>query len=126
MIKVTITDNEILSRSATIRQLTKPGIAIMAVTSSSKELIQLLETHLPDIAIINYSTSRPETLIAAEWIKKHYPPVKVIIRALQDIFIPHYKLKQMGIEALVMPSQSEPGQLLGIIHGVYNGKIVYP
>ncbi len=127
MIKVSITDDHAGSRQSLAKYLENEGFELMAVANSSRELMLTLHPrHLPDIAIINYKTTRPETLIAAEWIKKNYPSVKVMVIALDNIHIPFNKLRSMGIEALIIKSEISMQKLMRIIRGVYNGDIYFP
>jgi DNA-binding NarL/FixJ family response regulator len=127
MIKVTITDDHVAFRSATAKLLTAAGLTIIAATSSSKNLIHAIQSgNVPHIAIINYKTSNPETLWVAVWIKEHYPAIKIILTSLYPVYIPIQQLQEIGIEGLVIKSAIEPGQLVSIIHTVYNGGIMYP
>ncbi|WP_315820990.1 hypothetical protein [Paraflavitalea speifideaquila] len=88
-------------------------------------MIEANPTNLPDIAIINYKTSRPVSLDVARWIKEHYPGIKVVINTQFSHRIPVSKLQQIGIEGVIIKAIHSYHEIISALHVVYNGGCFY-
>lgn len=67
---------------------------------------------LPDIAIINYKTNRPETLDAARWLRTNYPKVKIVISTLFPYHLPEEEFKALGIEGIIIKSEANANTIV--------------
>lgn len=100
------------------------GFNVIGQARDGIELFEILcQNELPDIIIINYKISRPETFNVARLVKEKYVHIKVIIntqytsRRLLD------EMKGIGIEGLILKSVYDNEQINETLFTIYNGKV---
>jgi DNA-binding NarL/FixJ family response regulator len=109
-----------------IKLLRNSGFNVVGQVPNGAQLIEAINPgNMPDIVVIQYKTSKPETLNAAIWIKKNYPVIKVVINTQFNNNIPFEEIKRLGIEGIIIKANHDEKKIIEILHSVYNGKVCY-
>ena len=125
-IRVMVEDYHCLYLEAFVMFLLHNGFDIVGQANDGIKLIESINPlELPDIVIINYKISKPESLNAARLIKQHHPAIKVIINTQFDYRIPFEEMKEIGIEGLLIKAKHDSPQIIKILYSVYAGEITY-
>ena len=125
-IKVMVEDYHCLYLEAFVMFLLHNGFTVIGQAHNGIELMESINPlELPDIVIINYKTSKPESLNPARLIKKLHPGIKVIINTQFNYRIPFEEMKEIGIEGLLIKAKHDSPQIIKILHSVYAGDISY-
>lgn len=125
-IKVLVQDYHDLYREGFIMLLRINGIAVISEVQDGINVIQSINpANLPDIAIINYKTSRRESLNAACLIKQQYPDVKVILNSQYSYSLPIGRIKEIGIEGIIIKAIHSTAQMINAIRLVHSGGRFY-
>ncbi|HEX5923989.1 MAG TPA: response regulator transcription factor [Baekduia sp.] len=80
--RVVIADDSILVREGIAALLTRAGVEVVAQTASPEELLQAIDAHLPDVAIVDVRmppTQTDEGLRAAHEIRARHPQIGIVI-----------------------------------------------
>jgi DNA-binding NarL/FixJ family response regulator len=126
IIKVMVQDYHDLYREAFITLLRINGINVIADLQNGIDVLDTINpANLPDIAIINYKTSNRQSLNAACSIKEQYPGIKIIINSQYNYGLPIDRIKQIGIEGIIIKAIHSTAQMVDVIHLVYNGDRFY-
>lgn len=97
--RVVIADDSLLLREGVVRLLSEAGIEVVAQAAGGDALLQLVETHAPDVAVIDIRMP-PGTdggLWAARQIRSRYPKVGVLV--LSQYARPSYAFELLGERA---------------------------
>jgi DNA-binding NarL/FixJ family response regulator len=81
-VRVVVADDSVLLREGISRVLTDEQINVVAKAASATELLESVETHTPDVAVVDIRmppTHTDEGLIAAETIRARWPTVGVLV-----------------------------------------------
>lgn len=125
-VKVLVQDYHDIYRQAFVMLLRINGITVIGEVKNGIDVIQAINpANLPDIAIINYKTSKRESLKAACIIKEQYPGIKVIISSQFSYGIPIDSIKEIGIEGIIIKAIHSTAKMVAVIHLVYNGDRFY-
>ena len=80
--KVVLADDSVLLREGTARVLTEHGFDVVAQVGDAEDLLLMVRSHAPDIAIVDIRmppTHSDEGLRAAKEIRSRYPQVGVLV-----------------------------------------------
>ena len=125
-IKVLVQDYHDIYREAFSKLLRINGINVIGEVQNGIDVIQRIDpTNLPNIAIINYKTSKRESLNAACLIKEQYPVIKIIINTQYNYGIPIDRIKQMGVEGIIIKAVHSTSQMIEVIRLVHSGGYFY-
>jgi DNA-binding NarL/FixJ family response regulator len=126
-VRVVIADDSILVREGVASLLTRAGIDVAAQASSAQELLDDVDGHAPDVAIIDIRmppTHTDEGLRAAQEIRSRHPDVAILILS-QHV--------EVGVAARLLAESPErlgyllkdrvtaPDDFVGTIHRVAEG-----
>jgi DNA-binding NarL/FixJ family response regulator len=81
-VRVVIADDSILVREGIVSILSRAGIEVAAQVGSPDELLDEVEAHVPDIAIVDVRmppTQTDEGLRAAHEIRARHPQIGIVI-----------------------------------------------
>jgi DNA-binding NarL/FixJ family response regulator len=81
-VRVVIADDSVLVREGIAALLTRAGIDVVAQAASPEELLREVDTHVPDVAIVDVRmppTQTDEGLRAAYEIRARYPQIGIVI-----------------------------------------------
>jgi DNA-binding NarL/FixJ family response regulator len=81
-VRVVIADDNLLVRKGIAALLTDSGIEVAAEADDAEELLQAVEEHRPDVAIVDIRmppTHTDEGLIAAQTIRTRHPAVAIVV-----------------------------------------------
>lgn len=79
---VVIADDSVLLREGTARVLTDHGFDVLAQVGNAEDLLLMVRSHLPDIAVVDIRmppTHTDEGLQAAKEIRRRFPQVGVLV-----------------------------------------------
>jgi DNA-binding NarL/FixJ family response regulator len=80
--RVVIADDTLLLREGTARVLTDAGFEVVAQVGNADELLLMVRSHLPDVAVVDIRmppTHTDEGLRAAKEIRRRFPQVGVLV-----------------------------------------------
>jgi DNA-binding NarL/FixJ family response regulator len=98
------------------------GFNVTGKARKGTELLNLLGTNeLPDIAIINYKTTQPQTLNVAKLVRDKYPNVKIVINTQYLSLSLLNELNKVGIDGLILKTEYSKQQIIEVLQAVYNG-----
>jgi DNA-binding NarL/FixJ family response regulator len=81
-VRVVIADDSILLREGIASLLSRAGIEVAALAASAEELLREVDTHVPDVAIVDVRmppTQTDEGLRAAHEIRARHPQIGIVI-----------------------------------------------
>jgi DNA-binding NarL/FixJ family response regulator len=81
-VRVVIADDSILLREGIASLLSRAGIEVAALAASPEELLREIDTHVPDVAIVDVRmppTQTDEGLRAAHEIRARHPQIGIVI-----------------------------------------------
>jgi len=81
-VRVVIADDSILVREGIAALLTRAGVEVAAQVASPEELLREIDTHVPDVAIVDVRmppTQTDEGLRAAHEIRARHPQIGIVI-----------------------------------------------
>lgn len=97
--RIVLADDSVLLREGAARLLTEAGLEVVAQAGDGEELLEQIEVHRPDVAIIDIRMP-PETdggLWAAREIRSRYPTMGVLV--LSQYARPSYAFELLGHSA---------------------------
>lgn len=99
-------------------------IQVMAYAKNGEEVLEYLNDHKVDIAVLDLRMPKKDGLETAKHILKNHPATKVILLTMhgEGDFI--FQALKMGIHGFVLKEKSKE-TLVGAIHGVYRGSNFY-
>ena len=117
-LKVYIADDHTLFRKAMVNLIqTFSDVAEVKDAENGKELLALMKTKVPDVAIVDLQMPVMDGAETCEAILQKYPEVKIIILTMHDSerYILH--MMEMGVHAFLLKN-TEPDELEEAIHSV--------
>lgn len=120
---VMVEDNLELSQTVQAFLSRSPGLAVLGVARGEADFRQLVETHLPDLALIDIGLDHPRSgLDLLVWITRNYPVVKPVIMTVNtgDVL----EAYQRGAKGYVLKSNLE--FLAPTLKDVSEGKVILP
>lgn len=117
-LKIYIADDHTLFRKAMMNLLkTFEGVAVVKDAENGKELISLIKTEQPDVAIIDLQMPVMDGAEACEKIIEHYPEVKLIVLTMHDSDKYVLHMIEMGVHAFLLKN-TEPDELEKAINSI--------
>jgi DNA-binding NarL/FixJ family response regulator len=106
-IRVLIADDQLLVRAG-ICELVKllPDVKVVGLAADGREALRLIETHDPDIILMDTSMPEMNGLEAAVLAKKQFPRVKIIILSDHSSEELVFRALRSGAEGLVLKHDS--------------------
>jgi DNA-binding NarL/FixJ family response regulator len=108
-IRLAIADDHPTFRKGLALLLTQaPGIELMMEATDGQDLIEKMETTQPEVILMDISMPRMGGIEATQYVREHWPEVKVIILSMHDddSFVTH--LVELGANGyLVKDSESD-------------------
>lgn len=123
-IRVIVADEHRLYREALSKLLSRNGFLVIGTADTPGELLEAISP-LPDIAIVSYKTTRPDTLSTARRLKEQYPQVKVLVITLFNKLLPLNEFIRSGVEGVVIKSDADPLQIVRAIKTIHSGNVFY-
>ena len=135
MAKIALTDDHVLLRSALAELLKTLGHDILFEADNGKELTKkLLPEDLPDIILMDINMPEMDGCQATEWLRKHYPKVKVLALSMYNNENAIIRMFKSGASGYIL-KDCKPEQLQEAIRslmteGFYysellNGKLIH-
>jgi DNA-binding NarL/FixJ family response regulator len=120
-IRVLLADDHVLVRQG-IRQFLEDAedIEVVAEASDGAQALHLVETHQPDIAVLDIRMPEVTGVEATRRIKQHYPQVRVLILTAYDDDPYVFALLQAGADGYVLKTASAD-ELVRAVQTVYGG-----
>ncbi|MBA76147.1 MAG: hypothetical protein CMO30_12810 [Tistrella sp.] len=98
---------------------------IVCETASGSEIGRLVQTHAPDLAVLDYQMPGAEITAVTAWLKKRFPAIKVVILTGATSGVLHARLVEAGADA-VLPKAGDAETLLKALEAVAAGRQVLP
>jgi DNA-binding NarL/FixJ family response regulator len=106
-IRVLLADDHAVVRQGVCQFLVEEGdIEVVAEASDGAEAIQLVETHQPDVAVLDIRMPGMTGVEAARRIKERFPEVKILILTAYDDDPYVFALLEAGADGYVLKTSS--------------------
>ncbi len=108
LIKIILAEDHILVRQwikKIIQQ--KPGLTVIAEADDGQDLLQLLETLTPELAIVDISMPRVQGLEAAVLIKQRHPGVKILILTMHRDQELLKRATEIGVDGYILKEEMD-------------------
>lgn len=106
-IRVLLADDHAVVRQGTRRFLEEAGdIEVVAEAEDGAEALRLIETHRPDVAVLDIRMPQVTGIEAAQQIKQRFPQVRVLILTAYDDDPYVFALLQAGADGYVLKTAS--------------------
>ena len=105
-VSVVLADDHVLVRQALKSLLEREGIRVVGETSDGQEVISLVETLMPDVAIIDISMPILNGIDAARELKRLLPSVALIMYSAFGDILPKQEARRAGVSEVVSKSES--------------------
>ena len=125
-IKVALVDDHILLRSALANLINNFGdCRVTHQSDNGQELIKIIaEETVPDVAILDLNMPVMDGLETAEWLKAHFPSIKVMMLTMYDSELALIRLLQAGVKGF-LKKDIHPSELKFAIHSVVESGFYY-
>lgn len=121
-IDIVLVDDHILFRDGLKYVLSqKEYITIVGEASDGIEFLELLDTIVPDIVLMDISMPRMDGVDATKAALLKYPDLKIIALTMFDDEKYYYNILNAGAKGFVL-KESESEKLLTAIHSIVNGE----
>ena len=125
--RIVLADDSVLLREGVAQLLAQAGFDVVGQAGDADELLEQVETHAPDVAIVDIRmppTHTDEGLHAAQMIRTHHPQVGVLV--LSQYVRPSYALELLSESAerigyLLKDRVSDVGELADAVRRVGAG-----
>jgi DNA-binding NarL/FixJ family response regulator len=125
MIKIALADDHKLLRNALASLInTFENCEVIFEANNGKDFCTLLERDQPDVAIIDYNMPEMNGLECANWMKKNYPQVPILMLTMYDTELMLIKLLQAGVKGF-MKKDIHPNELNKAIQSVMTEGFYY-
>lgn len=101
---IAVVDDHTLFRKGLISLINVfPNFQVMLEASNGKEFIQLLDPHnLPEIVLMDISMPEMDGYATCEWLKSHYPKIKVLALSTMDAETAIIKMIRSGARGYIV------------------------
>lgn len=119
---IIITDDHDMFRDAIKTMLELDNIAhVLSVASNGKELLVLLESHQPDIILMDIDMPEMNGIDAARLIKEKYPQIKILALSMFGDDKYYQEMIKAGAMGFILKS-SNKSELEDAINAIHNGQ----
>lgn len=98
----------------------QPHFKIIGMAANGKEILHLLNHHLPDILIIDLNMPILDGETASEKVRQLFPSVKIMVLSMYHTVKLASKLKEIGVKAFIQ-KDTDADSLFKIISGIQQG-----
>ena len=102
----------------------QPHFKIIGMAANGKEILHLLNHHLPDILIIDLNMPILDGETASEKIRHLFPSVKIMVLSMYHTVKLAAKLKEIGVSAFIQ-KDTDADSLFKIISGIQQGNCFF-
>ncbi|GGE58124.1 LuxR family two component transcriptional regulator [Pedobacter psychrotolerans] len=99
----------------------QPHFKIIGMAANGKEILHLLNHHLPDILIIDLNMPVLDGETACEKIRQLFPNVKIMVLSMYHTTKLTVKLEEIGVKAFIQ-KDTDAENLFKIIEGIQCGE----
>ncbi len=123
-IKISLADDHVILRDGLEALLNKfEECEVIATASNGEEILdQLKKGIVPDVLILDINMPVMDGYQTAEYIKKHYPKIKMLVLTMYDSEFPTIKLLQSGVKG-ILKKDVHPDDFRKAINTVYRNGI---
>ena len=97
-----------------------PSIQVVATAKSAQSALAQIETHHPDIALVDIEMPEVDGLTAAKAMLERFPHIKVLILSSYNDFSYINRALQIGVKGY-LDKATPPTELIDAIHSVHKG-----
>lgn len=102
----------------------QPHFKIIGMAANGKEILHLLNHHLPDILIIDLNMPILDGETASKKIRHLFPSVKIMVLSMYHTVKLAAKLKEIGVSAFIQ-KDTDADSLFKIISGIQQGNCFF-
>ncbi len=122
-VRVTLADDHVMVREALSQILeASETIEVVGQADDGAAALALIREAKPDVAVLDYSMPKLDTLSIIEWVTKQAPETKVVVLTVHENL--HYAVKvlEAGAHGFVVKSGAVQ-ELVDAIRGVRDGEV---
>ena len=120
-IRVVLADDHVMVRQGIRQFLEEAGdIQVVAEAGTGAEAVRLVETHQPDVTVLDIRMPEVTGVEATRQIKQRFPDVRVLVLTAYDDDPYVFALLQAGADGYILKSASGD-ELVQAVHTVYKG-----
>jgi len=97
---------------------------VLAKANSGKQLLQLLNSHKPQLIVLDLNMPDIDGLEAATIIKRKYPEIKILVMSMYEDTGIKNTLLSIGVEGYVSKT-TNAREFLDVLENIANGNTVY-
>jgi DNA-binding NarL/FixJ family response regulator len=121
-IRVILADDHAVVRAGIRQFLEYAGdIQIVAEASDGLEAQLMIESHLPDVAVLDIQMPRASGIEVTRWVRSHYPSVGILVLTAYDDDPYVLAVLQAGANGYVLKTAS-PADIIRAVRDVHAGK----
>lgn len=101
--KILLVDDHVLLRDALSPLIDNfDNCKVIGVANNGKEMIKKIETGVkPDIILLDLNMQEMDGYASAEWLKKNYPQIKILVLTMYDSEVALIRLLQTGVRGFL-------------------------
>ena len=100
----------------------QPDMEVVGIAGHGREVIQLIDQHEPDVAIIDISIRELNGIQAIRQIMHHHPSIKVIVLSIHATKPYVYRALKAGVKGYLIKKETSGLQVLEAIRAVRQGE----
>ena len=121
-VRIVLADDHVLVREGLRSLLEREGCQVLAEASDGLQALREVDSHKPDIAVLDITMPSLNGLDAAREVARTFPKTKTILLTQHDEDQYVLKALEAGVSGYVLKSQAA-GDLLDAIHNISKGQI---
>src|SRR5215469_8240755 len=121
-VRIVLADDHVLVRQGLRSLLEREGCQVLAEASDGLQALREVDSHKPDIAVLDITMPSLNGLDAAREVARTFPKTKTILLTQHDEDQYVLKALEAGVSGYVLKSQVA-GDLLDAIHNISKGQI---
>ncbi len=121
-IRVLLADDHAVVRAGICQFLEQADdVSVIAEADDGQEAMELIEQHLPDVAVLDIQMPKASGIEVTRWVREHHREVGVLILTAYDDDPYVIAVIQAGANGYVLKTAS-PKEIIGAVRDVYAGK----
>jgi len=125
MLKIALTDDHSLLRSALAQLVESLGNTILFEADNGKDFIKKLnKKNLPDIVLMDINMPEMDGFQTTQWLKQNHPEVHVLALSMYDNETSIIRMLKCGAKGYIL-KDSEPAELKAAIHALMGKGFYY-